>query len=249
VKRLTTLKNLLKDKSLDYENVIEEIENSSYSVSTKSNFFYALIKNNELNLYPDIKFSNEELQLLQAKLEHYKNLTIANHQLLKQERSIIHLEEFETLVRDAFPCHDMRLLIALLYIWWPLRDDLQICYLQNKDNHIYKENGKLYLCIQRSKRIWAPITREIPDELTSLIKQYVDRNGIKEGEYLFGKGKKTWLVQRMFKRLGLKGGINTIRQMHRKKALRSKDRNQILNTAKLSFHSIKTAEHYDEYTN
>jgi hypothetical protein len=233
--------------NIDTLNII--LDSQGFSCSTKSNILYALLKNVDLCLIPGLEINETDLTRFKDLFNQYKKETIITNQLKKRKRYVYNIHEVENLIEEKFDDTDYRKLVALIYMWWPLRDDLKIKYLCDEENCILQENENLFLKIRHSKRIQEPICRKIPDNITSLILSYVKRNKIKTGDYLFGKGKHSWLIQRIFKKLGLNGNINLVRQMHRKKAIESEDVNHILSTANFSFHSVQTAEHYDQYSN
>lgn len=216
------------------------LETSNLSPQTKINLLWTIIKDcpeNEKELYKNL-ISQIHTEIL------------ANNQLKQCHIIVPKLEDIKKLIEEKLPLYDENRLIGLIYCWWPLRDDLQIIFLGTHDNYLtIDEDGKYLLTISKSKKIYQPISRYLPDDIKQLMEEHIKKNCIKKGEYIFGKGKKSWRIARLFKKIGLKGSINVFRRAHRANALESNNKNLVIETAHNSFHSLKTASHYNTVIN
>ena len=218
--------------------------NKGYSNNfTKLNLLIAAKKHNICN---EVFGGN----CLDKQIKIYHDLCCAENQIRVLNEAVPDINEIKLKILDTFPIGDVRRLIGLLYCWWPLRDDFQIVYLENIDNCLTINQdealiNKYQITIRKSKRIAAPLTRLVPLEIEKLIDNHVARHNVRPGDYLFGNSKKSWMVKRMMKKIGVNASINTFRRMHRKYALESRDEKIIIETARNSLHSIVTAPHYN----
>ena len=215
---------------------------------------YAVVKQAQLHVDDDFPIYERDIPNFERLLKNYMDQVIAQHQVTKRGRVVPTIEEVTRKILTTFGENDTRRLVGLLYMWWPLRDDLKIKYVPDlpgvdeNENHLTDHGDHLSLTISKSKYISEPITRDLPPRLAEMFKKYIATNHIKYGDYIFGKGKHSSMVRRMFIKMGMNGNINLIRQMHRKQAVGTRDPTQILNTARNSLHSVRTAEHYDEHS-
>ncbi|NDD83965.1 hypothetical protein EBZ38_06770 [bacterium] len=221
---------------MNFKNVSDALMSCEYSDNTKKNLLCELIKHVQEN----------EIDLYKSLINEFRLKIDTNYQIAAAFRRIPSLNQFRHLLVETYPKEDYRLLLGLLYCWWPVRDDFNLVINSITDNSLDIQDGEYFITIRKSKRIQEELKRLIPEELVELIKQHIERNDLKDGDYLFGKSKLSPVIRRMFRKMGFdKGSINTIRRMHRNEAIRSKDHNLIKLTAKNSLHSVTTAQLYN----
>lgn len=234
-------------KLLSPSDMIDALNDYYKSDYTKVNL---LIYMKKVKLFDDVWGCDWQEVYIKA----FQNQCVAKNQIKSTTLTIPEIDEVRQKIRQTFVENDVRRCIGLIYCWWPLRDDLALRYLVDKDNCLLLNNdtapsSKYKMTIRKSKVLKEPVTRLVPEEIANLIDILVTRNSLKRGDFLFGSGKKTWVIQRLLKKIGYRGSINLFRRMHRNNAIKSKNEIVIIETAKNSFHSLTTAPHYNSQIN
>ena len=126
------------------------------------------------------------------------------------------------MIKEKFGEDSKIYLLAKMYQEFTLRDDYQLLMVSSTP----KDTDNNYLVITRTKwrliinhfktaHIHRQLNEIIPTALTRLISNYIQKNGLKIGDYLFGNEPQSAYVSACNSAIGLKGkfGINLFRQM------------------------------------
>ena len=148
------------------------------------------------------------------------------NELKKENDSVITFPELIKNVVAKFGIDSKENVMIRLYQEYTLRDDFQLKIIDNevegrkdlKDNFLVVPSSskyalKLIINNYKTEKRYGAIVENIPHILSELIRKYMNKIKIKYGEYLFGNNSNSQFVKDTFTGVGLKGSINTLRQM------------------------------------
>lgn len=124
-------------------------------------------------------------------------------------------------VKDTFGGLSKMYVLSLLYYQLPIRDDF---VLKITDKHPTTKESSVIVMPAKGKAMihvfnyktdskYGDIEKTISLTLTKLIRNYMEANDLKLGDYLFGDKKLTGFVSGNNKKIGLAGGITNFREM------------------------------------
>lgn len=228
VKRLLSLTqctNLIKCFK-DYKTIINTIHSAtkpngeSYSVNTKK------------ALYQMIIYLIDKLHLpISAKIkQHYlkqfdiSKISSNDHTKEKQENILIpSFDDYLKFIKDKFGENSKPFVLSSLYHEITLRDDFILKIISSskeatdeKENYIIvPKTSALTLIINHYKTSnkYGQIKVKISLPLSKMIRNYIKREKLVFGDYLFGSNPLTSFVSKFNKQIGINGGISLYRQM------------------------------------
>jgi len=236
-KRLARFSQMHSDlETLTQEQAVTLLTNWDVSICTKKNMAESLLK----------YLHSPAAGPLVTQHANWKNTVFATYQLENRSLCLPTLDNLQSRLTELYsPTHPF-FSLGSLYLFWPLRDDAQMQWKVGEGNIIVPWDDRLEIIVRLSKtKKEGEIARTAPDWLEQRIRKYVADREIKEGEYLWGNRKLSKSLHRWFQTLGLPGGINMLRRVHRLEAVASGDVQRIVTTAECSMHSVRTAAHYD----
>jgi hypothetical protein len=204
-----------------------------YSSTSKRNYFQAILFVIS-NLYIPLK-----KDLIKKYDDEYERLKIEVGETQKEkekseEHAVFPYNVYLQKIKAEFPADSKQVLVASMYNEVMARDNygnLKILVHDKTDDEL-KEGTDNYLVVGRTgtkvkviltnyktEKRYGIIRDTFSTEVSTLIRNYMERNGIKSGDYLFGNGKKlSTFVGTMNRKIGIEKGqqaINYIR--HSKK--------------------------------
>lgn len=138
---------------------------------------------------------------------------------------VLPFHEYLEKVKSRFGEKSQMFVLSSLYDFISLRDDFQLIITDKastnnkKDSYITlgrSKNSKARMIINQYKTVnkYGIIDVSLPIPLTTMIKEYIATNKLKEGDYLFGTGTKlSAYVSANNKKIGIKGAITYYRKM------------------------------------
>ncbi len=184
----------------------------------------------------------------------------------KKYKNLVSLNEVKQMATMGYPQPCWEKMLVLLYCEWPLRDNIPskclsisnaAMHLSNtkngilpEDNFFYVHENKVHCFVGKTKtvpKVYQPIDRIMSEEFSVLFRTLVKANENSDVQvFPVGKGRNDKLIARLLRGIGVEGGsINYMRRVHRQAALETKDMNVIRENARLSFHSLDTANDYN----
>ena len=209
--------------------------NQHYSLNSKKNYFQTILFVIS-NLYIPLK-----PELIKKYDDEYERLKIESGELQKEreqseEHAVFPYNVYLEKIKAEFPADSKQVLVASMYNEIMARDnygnlkilvhdrtDDQLKDEQSTDNYIVvgRTGTKVKVILTNYKSVmrYGIIRDSFSTEVSTLIRNYMERNGIKSGDYLFGNGKRlSTFVGTMNRKIGIPKGqqaINYIR--HSKK--------------------------------
>ena len=204
-----------------------------YSLNSRKNYFQTILFVIS-NLYIPLK-----KDLIKRYEDEYERLKIESGEQQKEreqseEHAVLPYNVYLEKIKAEFPAGSKQVLVASMYNEVMARDNygnLKILVHDKTDDEL-KEGTDNYLVVGRTgtkvkviltnyktEKRYGIIRDTFSTEVSTLIRNYMERNGIKSGDYLFGNGKKlSTFVGTMNRKIGIEKGqqaINYIR--HSKK--------------------------------
>ena len=244
----------------DYQNIIDNITNSTYGkhdtiykTSSKKNilesFLYCL--DNFVTIEPAIR---EKYQ------DYYLSIKIIAIQELDDkktnpENSVISWTEYEKRILEKFGIDSKQFLIIQIYKECLGRDDFDLWLINdlesiNKDKTknylIIHDDDKYEICMQSYKTSKGkdPIFIELSCEVSFLINNYIKKNNIQERLFPTKQGKNSSWISQMNKRIDVDGSINTIRHIVISSFSQNMNAEELVQLSKRCFHSVSTQPFY-----
>lgn len=197
---------------------------SPYSINSLKGFIQAilfLISNYDLGI------SDKEIKTYTDYFDELKlssSINVTKKQ--EEEEEVILFDEYLDLVKEHFGELSKEYLVASVYNEVTCRDDLghlRIVYTKKETD----DEDHNFLILPRSNTLativlnayktsdkYGTITTQLSKKLTDLIRAYTSKNDIKYDQYLFGASPLlSALVGKINSSVGVRGSINTLRQM------------------------------------
>jgi hypothetical protein len=203
--------------------IIKEINNSkkkngeTYSNNTIKGIYQSIlfiIDNLKLDVNKDPYLHEFEIRKIQS--------TDDNKDRIENE-VVLPFKEYLTKVKDTFGENSKMYLIASLYDELTVRDDFQLKLISNqkdasddKINYLViprTGNYRIIINTYKTEQKYGVIDHACSKRITGMIKKYIDGNGIKNGDYLFGNKALTQFVSFNNPKIAIQGGINYFRHM------------------------------------
>ena len=219
----------------DYKKLINIINNSTkpngdpYSTNTKKSLFQMILFFiDKLNIPISAKIKqqyNKQFEILK--------ISSNDETIEKQETvSILSFNDYLEKVKTEYGEDSKMYVLSSLYKEVTLRDNFILKIISSskeatdeKENFIViPKKGNLILIINKYKTVekYGVIKVKLSKELSNLIKNYINREKLVIGDYLFGDKPLTSFVSSMNKKIGVTGGISLYRQMSVSTLLQSK---------------------------
>jgi len=252
--KMDNLDNLLSMISNEPEKVIDIFDNSkkingeNYANNTKYEFYKAIppvFKQSEIKLTP------EAYRLYLDKIEEYYFLY--SEQIDGKTQILPTYTDYISKVKEQFGENTSKTLMVELFAELKCRDDLSELHIvktkaqaRNKSiNYIIVLKKEITIMINDFKTSGhhEPIVKKLSPELTSKIKNYMDRKKVTYGDILFHQKRLSPVISEINKKIGLSGGISTIRRIivsdvHNNKDATYQDKKELADEMK---HSLPTA--------
>jgi hypothetical protein len=210
----------------DYKKLIEVINlskkpnNEPYSVNTKKGLYQMILFLTD-NLH--IPISSKIKQQYNKQFEIYK-ISSSDHTKEKQENVLIpSFDDYLKFIKDKFGENSKEYVLSKLYSEITLRDDYKLKIISSskeatdeKENYIIvPKSSALTLIINHYKTSnkYGQIKVKISLPLSKIIRNYIKREKLVFGDYLFGNKPLTSFVSKFNKQIGINGGISLYRQM------------------------------------
>ena len=210
----------------DYKKLINIINNSTkpngdpYSINTKKSLFQMILfLIDKLNIPISAKIKqqyNKQFEILK--------ISSNDENIEKQETvSIISFDKYLEKVKTEYGVESKMYVLSSLYKEVTLRDNFILEIVSsfeeatdnNKNYIVVPKKGNLILIINKYKTVekYGVIKVKLSKELSNLIKNYINREKLVIGDYLFGSKPLTDYVRKKNKQIGVTGGINEYRHM------------------------------------
>ena len=265
---LTTLQWILKCDDfrscfMDAQRTIDIIDhspqkrnsNKTYSLNTKKAFLQAILKLSTVLSIPLTKAAKDLYRdSFEARKLDSKKQTDDRIEKGKEENQLT-FEEYLPRVKEEYGEESKEYLIASLYTVSGFRDDLQLRITksvdeESKENQLVLPKGSLgtyqiYLARYKTGKKYGPKRIDVPAPVSKQIKSYIQKNQLKEGDYLLGKSKLTGFISNMNQKMGLKKTtINTFREMMVNPVINQMSSIERVQLAKKMNHAPGTSERY-----
>lgn len=263
---LKSLQELLKcddlyDCFMDASKTIALIDNAkqkrdptkSYSINSKKAFVQAILK---LSDVLNIPLTKEEKQKYvdafdSLKLDSSKQTDERIEEGKKEEQ--LTFAAYLPKVSEKFGEDSKEYLTASLYSINGFRDDLQLRLVrvpdEEKDDNqlVIAKAGQPYkILLNRYKtdKKYGVKTITIPPHVSKLVRSYIAKHKLKEGNFLLGPNKLTGFISKFNNELGLPVSINKYREMLVSPVIDGMDSKQRVELAKKMNHSAQTSVKY-----
>lgn len=205
-----------------------------YSLNSKKNYFQTILFVIS-NLYIPLK-----PELIKKYDDEYERLKIESAELQKEreqseEHAVFPYNVYLEKIKAEFPADSKQVLVASMYNEIMARDNygnLKILVHDRTDDQLKDENStdnylvvgrtgtkvKVILTNYKTEKRYGIIRDTFSTEVSTLIRNYMERNGIKSGDYLFGNGKKlSTFVGTMNRKIGIEKGQQSINYIRHSK--------------------------------
>jgi hypothetical protein len=173
-----------------------------------------------------------------------------------KKEPLISFSDYLKKVTERFGEDSKMDIIARLYHEFSPRDDFILKIVgslqdaSDDSKNYLVTGGKNYVIILnrfKTDSKYTDVKHTVSNELRKGIDNYMKNNDIEEGDYLFGDKKLTKYVSENNKRIGVDGGINTLRHMSVAELLSMEDltTEQRVKKAESMMHSVATQELYN----
>lgn len=264
---LKSLQELLKcdnlyDCFMNAPKTIQALENAKqkrdpskpYSINSKKAFVQAILKLCDvLDIPLSAKTKQEYVDAFDAlKLDSSKETEKKIEEGKKEEQ--LTFDTYLPKVADKFGEDSKEYLTASLYSINGFRDDLQLRLVrvpdEKQDNQlVIAKMGnpyKIVLSKYKTDKKYGVKTITIPSHVSKLVRTYISKHKLKEGNFLLGPNKLTGFISKFNKELGLPISINTYRQMLVSPVIDEMDSKQRVELAKKMNHSPATSTKYKQ---
>ena len=224
--QLTEIDNMEEDL-VDYEKIINCIENATYGKKVKK--LYKV--NSKKNLIESLLFSLDKCGILLDILirtkyqDYYEKLKIISSDELQIQKtskmnSVLHFEDYRNKILERYGKDSKQFIIVKLYENCTCRDDygnlaivdtMEKTTLDKSKNYLVLNSSECIICIQNYKtsKNKEPIYVSLLSDTRILLENYIKKNDIKD--VLFSSKRLSPFITRMNKNVGINGGINYIR--------------------------------------
>ena len=217
LKRLNTLCEGKDIKTLATEQqLLPIIKNSTYAIVSKKEMLilsYRILKGMGIEL---------SKKILEEKDRYYFDLMeeIECERMTRNQIVIPSFEEYVSKVKNYFGETSKMYLLSRLYEEFALRDDFQLIITHKtpkdtENNYIKINKSKHRLIINKFKteNKYDPVKSLMTKELTKLISEYIEREHLVDGDFLFGNQQLSQYIIAENRKIDVDGGICLFRQM------------------------------------
>lgn len=203
--------------------IISDIENG------KMNNGNLYSNNTKKGLYQTVLFIIDRFNLninkepYKKKFEQAKMQSIRDNEEKVETKPVMKFSSFIEKVKKEFGEQSKMYAIVKLYNDVPMRDDFQLKIVDKvrdtKDtslNYIIAYNGKNWKVVinnYKTKGMYGPMEVPLAKDTTTLLSDYIKRNKLGMGDYLFGNEKLSSFVTANNNKLGVEKGFSTYRHM------------------------------------
>lgn len=233
--------------------------NSDMNPFTKRSYLQSLLKHKNISV--------EQRNNIYDYCAYLRHAGYRDHDKYKK---LMTLDEIKALIETYYQNICWEKLFLQLFAEWPLRDNIpftcisKISALKHKSdlkegiypvsNFFYVDGEDVHCVIANTKTVpkyYKPIDRTMSFQFAALFFDLYKKNIETEEEFVvFDLNQKTRndkLIAKLFRQIGVEGGsINYLRRVHRQNALKTNDIEAIRNNAMYSFHSLDTANVYND---
>ena len=261
IQRLTDFNDLEQDL-LDYEKMIDCIENGTYGKNNKP-----YMNNTKKNMMESLLycFDNIDIQLdidIRKKYQDYydKLKIISNDQLnvskTSQLNEIMHFEDYRNKILERFGKESKEFLLVKLYETACARDDFNLYIVHDLEetkqdktkNYLVMTNEYYVICIQNYKTSTEKeaVYIKVNEDVKELINNYINKHDIVDRLFETKSGLHSQFIGKMNRKIGIVGSINWIRHCVISSELGNLDitPEERLRLAQKCFHSPITSLNY-----
>lgn len=201
---------------IENQELLPIIKSSTYSTATKKDMLIFAFR---IQMQLGNEFSKK---IIEEKDRYYFDLLdeMDNELLCRNQKVIPTFEEYISKVKDHFGAESKMYLLARLYEEFALRDDFQLIITfttpKDTDNNyikINKSNHRLIINKFKTEKKYDPVKSLISKNLSTLLTEYIEREKLKEADYLFGNQTLSSYISTENKKIGIDGGVCLFRQM------------------------------------
>ena len=215
--KLTKCDNLV-DCLKDPKEISKVIDDSSYAINTKKSLYQTIVFIiDNLKLPYSVATFND----YKKHFEIYKGKSTTEG-IEKTYESLITFPEYLKLVKEKWGENSKMYLLGRLYDQVTMRDDFQLMIVSksadvtdDKNYLVVPKTGQLKVVMNvfktSNKYKIEPI--KLDESLSKLLREFMKKNNLKQGDYLFGNKKLTSYISNNNQLIGVKGGTNTYRHM------------------------------------
>jgi len=202
----------------DPKEISKIIDDSSYAINTKKSLYQSVVF-----LIDNLKlpYSVATFNDYKKHFELYKGKS-SKEGIEKTFDSVLTFPEYLKLVTEKWGENSKMYLLGRLYDQVTMRDDYQLMIVSkmadvtdNKNYLVVPKTGQLKVVMNifktSNKYQIEPI--KLDETLSKLLREYIKKNNLKQGDYLFGEKKLTSYISNNNQLIGVKGGINNYRHM------------------------------------
>lgn len=215
--RLTKCDNLI-DCLKDPKEISKIIDDSSYAINTKKSLYQTIVF-----IIDNLKlpYSTATFNDYKKHFEIYKGKSTTEG-IEKTYESLITFPEYLKLVKERWGENSKMYLLGRLYDQVTMRDDFQLMIVSkmadvtdDKNYIVVPKTGQLKVIMNvfktSNKYKIEPI--KLDESLSQLLREFIKKNNLKQGDYLFGSKKLTSYISNNNQLIGVKGGTNNYRHM------------------------------------
>ena len=233
--------------------VIKKIEESDYAHNVKKMLFQFILYALDHSQIKKTKTIHKQYKL---KFGVYSEDSKTQSKEKVKKEPLISFSDYLKKVTERFGEDSKMDIIARLYHEFSPRDDFILKIVgslqdaSDDSKNYLVTGGKNYVIILnrfKTDSKYTDVKHTVSNELRKGIDNYMKNNDIEEGDYLFGDKKLTKYVSENNKRIGVDGGINTLRHMSVAELLSMEDltTEQRVKKAESMMHSVATQELYN----
>jgi hypothetical protein len=215
--KLTKCDNLV-DCLKDPKEISKIIDDSSYAINTKKSLYQTIIFIiDNLKLPYSVATFND----YKKHFEIYKGKS-TKEGIEKTYESLITFPEYLKLVREKWGENSKMYLLGRLYDQVTMRDDFQLMIVSksadvtdDKNYLVVPKSGllKVVMNVFKTSNKYKIEQIKLDESLSKLLREFMKKNNLKQGDYLFGSKKLTSYISNNNQLIGVKGGTNTYRHM------------------------------------
>ena len=199
--------------------VLESIKDSTYSNNTKQGLVQILLfMITQFNLSVNKKALDATKQYFELTKLNAK--TQANETANDDSNGVLRFKEYLTRIKNTFGEDSKMFVLSSLYDEATLRDDFALKIVERtpkdtNENYIVdlKTGMTLIINTYKTQEAYGQIKVKLSKKLSNRIKQYMVKNNLQSGDYLFGDNKHSDYVRYNNSKIGVEGGISNYRKM------------------------------------
>ena len=204
-------------------------ENKDYSNNSKRNYLAHLFNICDAL---EIKLPKKAMTAYQHKIDEY-NLDDLKRVIKRndiEKETLITFDEYIDRVKQVYPENSLQILLVLLYSELTCRDDYGRLIIiddtkkaTGNKNYIFvgKRDVKIILNQFKTDKVYKKIQCKLSYELSNKVKSYITDNKMNINDELFPYDNMSHIVCDINKKIGVEGGINTLRRIAVKTELTS----------------------------